>query len=89
MRHSVAKAELFVTQGFTWGDTGSGRRQNQAPGGRKGSSNNDKWICSYSTIAHALHGLPNHPARWLRNHPFVAFANAALSDTAGVATGQE
>jgi len=36
MRHSVAKAELFVTQGFTWGDTGSGRRQNQASGGRKG-----------------------------------------------------
>ena len=61
MRHSVAKAELFVTQGFTWGDTGSGRRQNQAPGGRKGSSNNEKWIYSHSTIAHALHGLPNHP----------------------------
>lgn len=74
MRRSLAKRELFVTQGFAWGDTGSGRRQNQAPGGRKGSSNNDKWICSYSTIAHALHGLPNHPARWLRSHPFVASA---------------
>lgn len=42
MRRSLVKRELFVTQGFAWGDTCSGRRQNQAPGGRKGSSNNDQ-----------------------------------------------
>ena len=35
MRQSVAKAELFVTQGFAWGDIGSAQRQNQVPGERK------------------------------------------------------